>query len=190
MKPTLFTHTVLFVVITLSSLAQSRLSVPLNATVDSDTTIGRFVRRGDPDVLPTRYWRLAKSQEEIEDFRARYNLTMVSAEPQDAALLPSWPQALLQYLLINPIINISSNGIGCWDVAQYISLPPCFIAWIISFARIQSSEKATAGWISIIGWASWLCLYADLPMAPGVWVVGLPSVIFAAFQWCASSPLS
>lgn len=165
-----------------------------------------FAKRGDPDVLPPHYWRLAKNQNEIDEFQEKYNLTLVTSIPQDAALLPGWPQALLQYLLVNPVINLSysssvthtseftRNGVvtsyshsygwdlGIWDVLQYLVAPPCFIAWIISFARIQNSERSTAGWVSILGWGTWICFAFDMRMP----LISYPALILALFQWCSS----
>ncbi|KAF5341288.1 hypothetical protein D9757_014541 [Collybiopsis confluens] len=100
----------IFSLVLLMSLVHGHPSLFPNGTFNDDDALKFFFKRGDPDVLPSHYWRRAKHQEDIDAFQARYNLTLVSAQPQDAALLPSWPQALLQYLLINPIINLSCSS--------------------------------------------------------------------------------
>jgi hypothetical protein len=151
-------------------------------------------QRADPDVLPSHYWTLAKNQGDIEAFRAKYGLTLVTSVPQDAALLPSWPQALLQYFFISPFFDCTSsshtfvNGmrIGGWNFScvgfiQYLLAPPCFIAWIISFAQIQNSGKPSGGWISVLGWTTWLCLAGDV-RGQFAW----PPLIIALFQWVSS----
>ena len=50
------------------------------------------------------HWQLSKSHEDIEAFRTKHNLILVDSSPTDAALHPSWPQALVQYLLVAPPI--------------------------------------------------------------------------------------
>src|SRR5271156_3180086 len=42
--------------------------------------------------LPPHCWQLAKSHEDIDNFRQKYNLTLISSKAYDAALMPSWPQ--------------------------------------------------------------------------------------------------
>ncbi|KFY33318.1 hypothetical protein V494_07731 [Pseudogymnoascus sp. VKM F-4513 (FW-928)] len=51
------------------------------------------------------FWKLSKRTEDIEAFRKLNNLILVESTPLDAAFMPSWPQALVQYILINPPIN-------------------------------------------------------------------------------------
>jgi hypothetical protein len=91
-------------------------------------------------------WTLSKGPEDVEASRKLYNLTIVDAIPQDAALMPSWPQALVQYILINPPINcwssqtheingqvVSHQTITPFNVLQLIMSPFLFLAWVVAF---------------------------------------------------------
>jgi hypothetical protein len=113
------------------------------------------------------YWTLSKNPEDIEAFRNLHNLTIVSYTPQDAALMPSWPQALVQYILINPPINcmssseesvnghvVSSFSITPFNILQLLLSPFLFVAWVVAFGMTQSSSQ-TGGWMSVLGWAMW-----------------------------------
>jgi hypothetical protein len=51
----------------------------------------------DSNTLLDHYWQLTTSDDDIEAFRQRDNLTIVKTTAQDAALMPSWPQALVRY---------------------------------------------------------------------------------------------
>jgi hypothetical protein len=55
--------------------------------------------------ISAHHWQLFKSHGDIEEFRKEYNLILVDSSPTDAAMHPSWPQALVQYLLVAPPIN-------------------------------------------------------------------------------------
>jgi hypothetical protein len=139
--------------------------------------------------LPLHHWQLAKKAEDIEAFRLEHNLTLVSAAPQDAALMPSWPQALVQYILVAPPINCWStsetvvNGVTTskvtitpFNVLQVFLSPFVFAAWIVSFGCSQANH-ASGGWISVLGWAPWYDLvgfYKDFAILPLI------------FQWAAS----
>lgn len=88
------------------------------------------------------FWKLSKKTEDIEAFRKLHNLTLVESTPQDAAFMPSWPQALVQYILINPPINcfssstheingqvVSSFTITPFNILQLLLSPFLFVAW-------------------------------------------------------------
>ena len=151
--------------------------------------------------LPAHYWQLAKRPKDIEEFRSMHNLTLVRSTPQDAALMPSWPQALVQYILIAPPINCwtsrhtvesttTTNGVvtshssyttgQTWtpfNVLQIILSPFVFVAWTVSFGLVQAQSQ-TGGWLSVMGWALWFDL-AHILFGP----FALPSLLF---QWAAS----
>jgi hypothetical protein len=78
-------------------------------SLEKDTTLTQ--REISPDntttSLAAHHWQLSKSHADVEAFRTEHNLILVDSSPTDAALQPSWPQALVQYLLIAPPIN-------CW----------------------------------------------------------------------------
>ncbi|KFZ07822.1 hypothetical protein V502_09720 [Pseudogymnoascus sp. VKM F-4520 (FW-2644)] len=116
------------------------------------------------------FWKLSKKTEDIEAFRKLHNLTLVESTPQDAAFMPSWPQALVQYLLINPPINcfssstheingqvVSSFNITLFNILQLLLSPFLFVAWVVAFGMTQASFK-TGGWMSVLGWAMWFDL--------------------------------
>jgi hypothetical protein len=139
------------------------------------------------------YWTLSKKPEEVEAFRELYNLTIVDAIPQDGALMPSWPQALVQYILINPPINcwssethevdgevVSHKTITPFNVLQLIMSPFLFVAWVVAFGMTESSPK-TGGWMSVLGWAMWF----DLVQFYSVFAF-IPLI----FQWPASLALT
>ena len=153
--------------------------------------------------LPAHHWQLAKTPSDIEKFRSQHNLTTVRSTPQDAALTPSWPQALVQYILIAPPINCWStssqthestttvNGMvtshnvhtipgQIWtpfNVLQIILSPFVFVAWTVSFGLSQA-QALTGGWLSVMGWALWFDLM-HLIFGP----FALPPLLF---QWVAS----
>lgn len=152
--------------------------------------------------LPSHHWQLAKSQNDVENFLQQHNLTLVDAEPQEAAMMPSWPQALLQYLLINPIVNFhwrsssymdvndvvisqSRTNLNIWRALQFQFLPFTFVAWIVSFSLAQM-QQPTAGWISVMGWVVWFdiieCAKDKKPQITTAKMVALP----LSFQWLAS----
>ncbi|KAF2999679.1 hypothetical protein E8E13_001986 [Curvularia kusanoi] len=72
-------------------------------------------RQNSPDNTTTglaaHHWQLSKSHADVEAFRTKHNLILVDSSPTDAALQPSWPQALVQYILIAPPIT-------CWYTSQ------------------------------------------------------------------------
>ncbi|KAK4139601.1 uncharacterized protein C8A04DRAFT_32928 [Dichotomopilus funicola] len=134
--------------------------------------------------LPPSHWELAGSAEDIEAFRLRHNLTLVSATPQDAALMPSWPQALFQYVLVAPPIN-------CYHTSSYThSQTTTFNGVVTSHSQHGSShtitpfnvlQKDTGGWMSVLGWEAWFDL-AFLVFGP----FALGPLLF---QWVASFAL-
>ena len=83
--------------------------------------------------------------------------------------MPSWPQAFVQYIVIalpiscsssstvivNGVVTYQSKGASFWVLA--IASPILFVAWTVSWGLIQAS-KTNAGWISVLGWSSWLSL--------------------------------
>jgi hypothetical protein len=168
------------------------------------------VKRDDNDTavvasLPPHHWQLAKSASDIEAYREKYNLTYVSASPQEAALMPGWPQALVQYILIAPPVNIwygrtesattssSNDGVHVTSytqmknsmlspflLLQIIFSPFIFVAWVVGFALSQH-QRQTAGWMSVLGWATWFEL---MHVAFGKWAI--PALVF---QWPASLAL-
>lgn len=153
--------------------------------------------------LPAHHWQLAKTPSDIEKFRSQHNLTIVRSTPQDAALTPSWPQALVQYILIAPPINcwttssqthestttvngrVTSHSIQTipgqvwtpFNVLQIVLSPFVFVAWTVSFGLSQA-QALTGGWLSVMGWALWFDLMHVLfgPFA-------IPPLLF---QWVAS----
>lgn len=139
------------------------------------------------------YWTLSKKSEDVEAFRKLYNLTIVNATPQDAALMPSWPQALVQYILINPPINcwssqtyevngrvVSRTTITPFNILQLIMSPFLFVAWVVAFGMTESSPK-TGGWMSVLGWAMWFDLFQ---------FYNVFTYIPLIFQWPASLALT
>ncbi|KAF2191463.1 hypothetical protein K469DRAFT_720480 [Zopfia rhizophila CBS 207.26] len=139
--------------------------------------------------LPQHCWQRAKNAEDIEAFRMKNNLTLVTAMPQDAALMPSWPQALMQYLIVNPPINcaatsetkhngfiLSSEAITPFNVLQVIFSPFVFIGWVVSFG-ISQANHASGGWVSVLGWAGWYEL---------MHFYGVFAIVPLLFQWVAS----
>ena len=139
------------------------------------------------------YWTLSKKPEDVEAFHKLYNLTIVDAIPQDAALMPSWPQALVQYILINPPINcwssethvvngqvVSHKTITPFNVLQLIMSPFLFVTWVVAFGMIESSPK-TGGWMSVLGWAMWFDLFQFYTVF---------AFIPLSFQWSASLALT
>jgi hypothetical protein len=164
-------------------------------------------KRDDAPVkpLPPNHWELAGSAKDIEAFRLQHNLTLVSATPQDAALMPSWPQALFQYVLVAPPINCAftsshttssttivngvvtshhedgiSHTVTPFNFLQVVLSPFVFVAWCVSFGFTQS-QKDTGGWMSVLGWATWFDL-AHILFGP----FALPPLVF---QWVASFAL-
>ena len=150
--------------------------------------------------LPSHHWQLAKTADEIEQFRQQHNLTFVESHAQEAALMPSWPQALVQYIFIQPPISCSSSssitvngqiisqsrGANFWVLV--FASPILFVAWTVSWGLTQAS-KTNAGWISVLGWSSWLSLSFE-----GGWLVTTFPLLFqlaASFamiiqRWCGS----
>jgi hypothetical protein len=132
--------------------------------------------------LPPHHWELAKHWQDIDFFRQKYNLTLVSSKPQEAALMPSWPQAFVQYILIAPPISCSSaeyvDGVKIHTFPWFTLFTsiPLFVAWTVSFGMLESA-KATAGWISVLGWSAWMTLL------PYIGPFALPPLLF---QWAAS----
>lgn len=131
--------------------------------------------------LPTHHWQLSKSQKDIDIFRTEHNLILVDSSPTDAALHPSWPQALVQYFLIAPPINIifksGKTELTPWNVLQATLSPFLFIMWTVSFGLAQHQIE-TAGWLSVMGWVLWFDLY-HMFLGP----FALPMLLF---QWVAS----
>ena len=105
--------------------------------------------------LPIHHWQLAKSQKDIDFFRTEHNLILVDSSPTDAALHPSWPQALVQYFLIAPPIDyMFETGSSALDLLQVILSPLLCMVWTMSFGVAQHQIE-TAGWLSVMGWALW-----------------------------------
>jgi hypothetical protein len=144
--------------------------------------------------ISAHHWQLSKSHEDIEAFRTEHNLILVDSSPTDAALHPSWPQALVQYLLIAPPIGCmyssqtsmfvnghitSTEGFNLtvWSLLQAILSPFLFTMWTTSFG-IAQHQVETAGWLSVMGWALWFDL-AHLVLGP----FALPMLVF---QWVGS----
>ena len=139
------------------------------------------------------HWTLFKKSEDVEVFRKLYNLTIVDTIPQDAALMPSWPQALVQYILVNPPINcwssntqtvngrvVSHTTITPFNVLQLILSPFVFVAWVVAFGMTESNPK-TGGWMSVLGWAMWFDLFQFYSVF---------AIIPPIFQWTASLALT
>lgn len=57
------------------------------------------------NTLPHHHWELANSQDDIDKFQKQHDLILVDSVPQNAAMMPSWPQAFLQYFLITPFFD-------------------------------------------------------------------------------------
>ncbi|KFY24374.1 hypothetical protein V493_05285 [Pseudogymnoascus sp. VKM F-4281 (FW-2241)] len=125
---------------------------------------------GSHDGTAQHFWKLSKKPEDIEEFRKLHNLTLVESTPQDAAFMPSWPQALVQYFLINPPFNcassqtyevngevVSSSTITLFNILQLFLSPFLFVAWVVAFGMTQASFR-TGGWMSVLGWAMWFDL--------------------------------
>ncbi|KAK2761219.1 hypothetical protein FQN54_001741 [Arachnomyces sp. PD_36] len=122
--------------------------------------------------LPLHHWQLAKGPRDIEHFCQKYNLTLVSSEPQEAALMPSWPQAFAQYIFIAPPMSFhfskshTQNGNIIYKSPSFgttlmkFASPFLFAGWTVSFGITQAS-KETAGWLSVLGLSSWGCLMFD-----------------------------
>jgi hypothetical protein len=139
--------------------------------------------------LPLHYWQLAKHKEDIEKFRLKYNLTIVSSEAKEAALMPGWPQAFVQYIFVAPPISFSSttteivNGQVVYQsrspgvIILMFASPVLFVAWTVSFGLTQAS-KIGAGWISVLGWSAWFSLVFE-----GFGPFAIPTLLF---QWAAS----
>ncbi|VUC29356.1 unnamed protein product [Clonostachys rosea] len=150
----------------------------------------KYVNGSAADPLPPKTWKLAGSAEDIESFRSLYNLTLVDATPQEAALMPSWPQALFQFLVVSPPfvacciglaqIPFFGTKISLAQSLQVVLTPFMFVAWCVSFGFTQT-EKATAGWMSVLGWAAWCDLF-ERPFE----YYALPPLVF---QWVASFTL-
>jgi hypothetical protein len=148
---------------------------------DNDSTV---------DPLPPKVWKLAGSTEDIEAFRSLYNLTLVDATPQEAASMPSWPQAIFQFLVVAPPITACGFGSARYSFfgttitpAQFLQVvlsPFMFVAWCVSFGLTQT-DRTTGGWMSVLGWAAWYDLF-DHPFE----YYALPPL---AFQWVASFAL-
>ncbi|OBT43075.1 hypothetical protein VE00_05543 [Pseudogymnoascus sp. WSF 3629] len=115
------------------------------------------------------FWKLSKKTD-VEEFRKLHNLILVESTPQDPAFMPSWPQALVQYILINSPINcfstssheingqvVSSFTITPFNILQLLLSPFLFVAWVVAFGMTQASFK-TGGWMSVLGWAMWFDL--------------------------------
>ncbi|KFX92844.1 hypothetical protein V490_05153 [Pseudogymnoascus sp. VKM F-3557] len=150
---------------------------PKSAVLYPETQSEMIFRREDASAAidtnnktASNFWALSKKTEDIEAFRKLHNLTLVESTPQDAAFMPSWPQALVQYLLINPPINcfssstheingqvVSSFSITPFNILQLLLSPFLFVAWIVAFGMTQSSFR-TGGWMSVLGWAMWFDL--------------------------------
>lgn len=202
-RPRFLWRTLLVVLVVLGSL-ESTYSVPTASPEGRRATTATQKRDGAAAVepLPPNHWQLTRSAEEIEQFRAKYNLTVVSATPQDAALMPSWPQALVQYILVAPPVNCASttthtttytsggytsshsvgNTITPFSVLQVVLSPFVFVAWTVSFGLTQL-QRETGGWMSVMGWAAWFDLastaYGPLALLPLVfqWVASMAIVI-------------
>lgn len=166
-------------ILALSGLSQTALGPvpPKNPTLYPKTQ-GEILRREDTfaaldsnhNQTAPNFWALSKKTEDIETFRKLHNLTLVDSTPQDAAFMPSWPQALVQYILINPPINcfsssthevngrvVSSFSITPFNILQLLLSPFLFVAWVVAFGMTQAGFK-TGGWMSVLGWAMWFDL--------------------------------
>ena len=122
-----------------------------------------------PTGLPPHHWQLTKTASEIEQFRQQHNLTFVESHAHEAAVMPSWPQAFVQYIVVAPpivcsysstttvngVVTSQSRDTSFWVLA--IASPFLFVAWTVSWGLTQAS-KTNAGWISVLGWSSWLSL--------------------------------
>ena len=139
-------------------------------------------------------WTLAKTGSDIERIQSEHNLIRVSSTPTRGAFQPGWPEAVVTIVLV--IIS----GIGLrkaakrnreqspapknisFNLSLTVSIITC-VAWVASFG-IGEASKATAGWISVLGWA--------VPLMTGLTYVrfdnpvGLIFLFFAVFQWVGS----
>lgn len=173
-------------------LLTEAISAPSTSTVGGMAANGRYVipadahertiqKRDDAPVEPPppKHWEPAKSAEDMEAFRLRHSLTLVSAPLQDAALMPSWPEALIQYILVAPPFNCfpttttssafttTAYGVATSQVFDYeishlktlynfllaVLSHFIFVAWCALFG-IAQNQRETGGWMSVLGWAA------------------------------------
>ena len=111
---------------------------------------------------PAERYELCHSTAQIQALQHQYNLTLVSSTPTKAAYMPGWPSAVFGFVLCFVSIifglrateadtNEPRSGLGvCWGVFHIAFTVLLGVMWLISFGTIES-EKATGGWLSIIG---------------------------------------
>ncbi|KAF2754010.1 hypothetical protein EJ05DRAFT_489718 [Pseudovirgaria hyperparasitica] len=152
-----------------NSLTRINRLLPLTCDMATNTTAG-------PLGLPSHHWESTKSVPSIDEFVRLHNLTIVTAETQDAALMRSWTRdiftfalliillccALCSALLRDKFASIyerlrtkpseseqplkSAAYLGVLASATILFLP----MWIATFA-ISTNRGAAGGWISVSG---------------------------------------
>ncbi|KAF3938668.1 hypothetical protein ABW19_dt0206070 [Dactylella cylindrospora] len=119
--------------------------------------------------LPIDFWRLFKDPKEVEVFRERYNLTIVTATPVDAAYMPSWQHGLIEFIFMNPPFRFLERWMGIvnWtffpaELIKFIQrkirgviLLAFVIIWVVAWMMVLVNT-AYGGWLPVLNWVAWL----------------------------------